>query len=104
MVGLNVVSLSYTNLKLDVAISAHLVVRNSMSLFVFSSVSMEESSSSSRSALICGRLPTLPPRLTLDEVEDELRPESATGDGLSRRKSKPPSAGRRDRAPRKRRR
>lgn len=33
----------------------------------------------------------LPPRLTLEEVEEELIPESATGDAChSRRKSRPP--------------
>jgi len=62
-----------------------------MSLLVFSSESVEDSSSSSRSAVICGRFPMLPPRLTLEEVEDELSPESATGDAChSRRKSNPP--------------
>lgn len=71
--------------------ATHLVVRNSMSLLVFSSDSVEDSSSSSRSAVICGRFPMLPPRLTLEEVEDELSPESATGDAChSRRKSNPP--------------
>lgn len=71
--------------------ATHLVVRNSMSLLVFSSDSVEDSSSSSRSAEICGRFPMLPPRLTLEEVEDELSPESATGDAChSRRKSNPP--------------
>lgn len=62
-----------------------------MSLLVLSSDSVEDSSSSSRSAVICGRFPMLPPRLTLEEVEDELSPESATGDAChSRRKSNPP--------------
>lgn len=70
----------------------YLVVRNSISLLVFSSDSVEDSSSSSRSAVICGRFPMLPPRLTLDDVEDELSPESATGDAChSRRKSNPPA-------------
>ncbi len=72
-------------------LATDLVVRNSMSLLVFSSDSVEDSSSSSRSAVMCGRFPMLPPRLTLEEVEDELSPESATGDAChSRRKSNPP--------------
>lgn len=63
-----------------------------MSLLVFSSDSADDSSSSSRSAVICGRFPRLPPRLTLDDVDDELSPESATGDACqSRRKSNPPA-------------
>lgn len=69
----------------------YLVVRNSMSLLVFSSDSVGDSSKSSSSAVICGRFPILPPRLTLEEVEEELMPESATGDAChSRRKSTPP--------------
>lgn len=68
----------------------YLVVRNSMSLFAFSSVS-EAASTSSTSCVICGRFPLLPPRLMLEEVELELSPESGTGDDWSSlRKSKPP--------------
>lgn len=72
----------------------YLVDRNSMSLFVFSSVSLGASSRSSRSSGVTrGRLPTLPavlppPRLAEDELEVELRPESTTGEAChSRRKS-----------------
>lgn len=68
----------------------HLVVRNSMSLLAFSSVSAAVSASST-SWVICGRFPLLPPRLMLEEVELELSPESGTGEHWSsRRKSKPP--------------
>ena len=68
----------------------YLVVRNSMSLFAFSSESAAASTSSTSWA-ICGRFPLLPPRLMLDEVELELSPESGTGDDWSSlRKSKPP--------------
>ena len=67
----------------------YLVVKNSMSLLVFSSILLE--ASSSISCEISGRLLLLPPRLRLDDVEEELRPESGTGDAWhSRRKSKPP--------------
>lgn len=75
----------------------YLVVRNSMSLFAFPSASAAVPTSSA-SWVICGRFPLLPPRLMLDEVELELRPESSTGDGWSsRRKSKPPGERRRSR-------
>lgn len=48
---------------------------------------------SSTSCVICGRFPLLPPRLILEEVELELKPESGTGeDWYSRRKSKPPAS------------
>lgn len=68
----------------------YLVVKNSMSLFVFSSILLETTSSST-SCVISGRLLLLPPRLKLDDVEEELRPESGTGDAWhSRRKSKHP--------------
>lgn len=68
----------------------YLVVRNSMSLLAFSSVSVVASMSST-SWDICGRFPLLPPRLMLEEVELELSPESGTGDDWSSlRKSKPP--------------
>lgn len=61
-----------------------------MSLFVFSSILLETTSSST-SCVISGRLLLLPPRLKLDDVEEELRPESGTGDAWhSRRKSKHP--------------
>lgn len=73
---------------------AYLVERNSISLFVFSSVSWGVSSRSSRSSGVTrGKFPTLPavlppPRLAEDELEVELRPESTTGDVChSRRKS-----------------
>lgn len=58
---------------------SYLVVKNSMSLFVFSSVFLE-ATSSSISCEISGRWVLLPPRLRLDDVEEELRPESGTGD------------------------
>lgn len=46
---------------------------------------------SSISCIISGRLLLLPPRLKLDDVEEELRPESGTGEAWhSRRKSNPP--------------
>lgn len=68
-----------------------------MSLLAFSSVSAAVSMSST-SWVICGRFPLLPPRLMLEEVELELRPESGTGDDWSSlRKSKPPSGRRRQR-------
>lgn len=68
----------------------YLVVKNSMSLLVLSSILLEATSSST-SCEISGRLLLLPPRLRLDDVEEELRPESGTGDAWhSRRKSKPP--------------
>lgn len=70
----------------------YLVVRNSINLFAFSSDSAAVSMSST-SCVICGRFPLLPPRLILEEVELELRPESGTGDDwYSRRKSKPPAS------------
>lgn len=47
-----------------------------MSLPVFSSAAARAASWSEMS----GRLPLLPPRLRLDDVEEELRPESGTGD------------------------
>lgn len=73
----------------------YLVVRNSMSLLAFSSVSAAVSTSST-SWVICGRFPLLPPRLMLEDVELELRPESGTGDDWSSlRKSKPPGGKRR---------
>lgn len=50
-----------------------------MSLFVFSSILMGPTSSCT-SCAISGRLLILPPRLRLDDVEEELRPESGTGD------------------------
>lgn len=56
----------------------YLVVKNSMSLLVFSSILLE--ASSSISCEISGKLLLLPPRLRLDDVEEELRPESGTGD------------------------
>lgn len=72
----------------------YLVDRNSMSLCVFSSVSLGVSSRSSRSSGVTrGKFPMLlaalpPPRLAEDELDVELRPESATGDAChSRRKS-----------------
>ena len=59
-----------------------------MSLLVLSSSWLEESSSSGD---MSGRLLVLPPRLRLEEVEEELRPESGTGDPWhSLRKSNPP--------------
>lgn len=58
---------------------SYLVVRNSMSLLAFSSVSAAVSASSA-SCVICGRFPLLPPRLMLEEVELELSPESGTGE------------------------
>lgn len=68
----------------------YLVVKNSMSWFVLSSILLDVTSSST-SCEISGRLLLLPPRLRLEEVEDELKPESGTGDAEhSRRKSKPP--------------
>ena len=82
--------------KTDLKTAAHLltphylVVRNSMSLFAFSSISAAASTSST-SWVICGRFPLLSPRLMLEEVELELSPESGTGeDWSSLRKSKPP--------------
>lgn len=51
-----------------------------MSLLVFSSILLVEVTSSSISCDISGRLLLLPPRLRLDDVEEELRPESGTGD------------------------
>lgn len=70
----------------------YLVVRNSINLFAFSSVSAAVSMSST-SCVIWGRFPLLPPRLILEEVELELKPESGTGeDWYSRRKSKPPAS------------
>lgn len=70
----------------------YLVVRNSINLFAFSSVSAAVSMSST-SCVIWGRFPLLPPRLILEEVELELKPESGTGDDwYSRRKSKPPAS------------
>lgn len=70
----------------------YLVVRNSINLFAFSSDSAAVSTSST-SCVICGRFPLLPPRLILEEVELELKPESGTGDDwYSRRKSKPPAS------------
>lgn len=70
----------------------YLVVRNSINLFAFSSDSAAVSMSST-SCVICGRFPLLPPRLILEEVELELKPESGTGDDwYSRRKSKPPAS------------
>lgn len=68
----------------------YLVVKNSTSLLVFSSMLLETIRSST-SWLISGRLVTLPPRLRLDDVEEELRPESGTGDAWhSRKNSKQP--------------
>lgn len=72
----------HTQLHLNRVISRHrpyLVAKNSISLYVFSSV-LSEAASSSTSCEISGRLLLLPPRLRLDEVEEELRPESGTGD------------------------
>lgn len=57
----------------------YLVVKNSMSLFVLSSILLEITRSST-SCVISGKLLLLPPRLRLDDVEEELRPESGTGD------------------------
>lgn len=57
----------------------YLVVKNSMILFVFSSILLGPTSSST-SCVISGRLLMLPPRLRLDEVEEELRPESVMGE------------------------
>lgn len=78
-------------------ICIYLVERNSMSLFVFSSFSLLESSRSSRSSGVTkGKFPTLPavltpPRLVDEELEVELRPESTTGDAChSRKKSGAP--------------
>lgn len=84
------VSVSSTNVS---SASLHyLVVRNSINLFAFSSDSAAVSTSST-SCVICGRFPLLPPRLMLEEVELELKPESGTGeDWYSRRKSKPPAS------------
>ena len=66
----------------------YLVVRNSISLLVLWSSWPDESSSSWD---MSGRLLVLPPRLRLEEVEEEFRPESGTGDPWpSLRKSKPP--------------
>lgn len=72
---------------LDILLNAHvffsrhlyLVVKNSMSLFVFSSILLGPTSSST-SCAISGRLLMLPPRLRLDDVEEELRPESGMGE------------------------
>lgn len=67
----------------------YLVVKNSTSLLVFSSNLLEMRSSTSW--VISGRLVMLPPRLRLDDVEEELRPESGTGDAWhSRKNSKHP--------------
>lgn len=57
----------------------YLVVKNSISLFVFSSILLGLTSSST-SCVISGRLLILPPRLRLDKVEEELRPESDMGE------------------------
>lgn len=57
----------------------YLVVKNSMSLFVFSSILLVPTRSST-SCAISGRLLMLPPRLRLDDVEEELRPESGMGE------------------------
>lgn len=63
-----------------------------MSLLVFSSVSLVVSSRSPRSSGVTrGKFPTLPavlppPRLTEEELEVELRPESAIGDACHSRK------------------
>lgn len=73
-----------------------------MSLFVFSSVSLCVSSRSSRSSGVTrGRFPTLPavlppPRLTEEELEVELRPESTTGDACHSRRKSGASGGERD--------
>lgn len=70
------------------------MVRNSISLLVFSSVSEGLFSSSASWEEIWGRLEVLPPRLRLEEVDEELRPESGTGDAWpSCRKSIPPGRG-----------
>lgn len=68
-------------LKAHVYLSHHLylVVKNSMSLFVFSSILLGPTSSST-SCAISGRLLMLPPRLRLDDVEEELKPESGMGE------------------------
>lgn len=50
-----------------------------MSLLLFSSILMDATNSST-SCVISGRLVLLPPRLKLDDVEEELRPESGMGD------------------------
>lgn len=61
-----------------------------MSLFVFSSILLGPTSSSTSWA-ISGKLLMLPPRLRLDDVEEELRPESGMGEVWhSRRKSQVP--------------
>lgn len=68
----------------------YLVIKNSMSLLLFSFI-LQELTNSSISCVISGRLLLLPPRLKLDDVEEELSPESGTGDAWhSRRKSQPP--------------
>lgn len=68
----------------------YLVVKNSISLLVFSFILLEATSSST-SCEISGRLLLLPPKLKLDDVDEELKPESGPGDAWhSRRKSKPP--------------
>lgn len=67
------------------------VLRNSTSLLLFSSVSVLLSSVSDSSVEKCGRLLLLLPRLRLEDVDDELNPESGTGDTwASLRKSTPP--------------
>lgn len=84
--------ISVLSMNVTSAYLRYLVVRNSINLFAFSSVSAAVSMSST-SCVICGRFPLLPPRLILEEVELELRPESGTGDDwYSRRKSKPPAS------------
>lgn len=71
--------------------SVYRVLRNSTSLLLFSSVSVLLSSVSDSSVEKCGRLLLLLPRLRLEDVDEELNPESGTGDGwASRRKSTPP--------------
>lgn len=68
------------------------MLRNSTSLLLFSSVSVLLSSVSDSSVEKCGRLLLLLPRLRLEDVDEELNPESGTGDAwASRKKSTPPA-------------
>lgn len=57
----------------------YLVVKNSISLLVLSFILLEATSSST-SCEISGRLLLLLPKLKLDDVDEELKPESGPGD------------------------
>lgn len=77
----------------DFLLNSHFyrVLRNSTSLLLFSSLSVLLSSVSDSSVEKCCRLLLLLPRLRLEDVDEELNPESGTGDAwASRRKSTPP--------------